>query len=48
MSLALTSLGPFISKIIFLELEDEDLIAKFLTLRTISLTSYLTHLIDEN
>jgi hypothetical protein len=41
-------LGPLISKIIFLELDDDDLIAKFLTFKTISVTSSLTPLIDEN
>ena len=48
MSFALTSLGPFISKIIFFELEEEDFIAKFLTFKTISVTSSLTPLIEEN
>ena len=47
-SFALTSFGPLISKIIFLGLEDEDFIAKFLTFKTISVTSSLTPLIDEN
>ena len=47
-SLALTSFGPFISKIIFLEFDEEDLIAKFLTFKTISVTSSLTPLIEEN
>ena len=48
MSFAFTSLGPFISKIIFLGLEEEDLIAKFFTFKTISVTSSLTPFIDEN
>ena len=47
-SFALTSLGPFISKIIFFELEEEDFIAKFLTFKTMSVTSSLTPLIEEN
>ena len=36
------------SKIIFFEEDEEDLIAKFLTFKTISVTSSLTPLIDEN
>ena len=48
MSLALTSFGPLISNIIFFGLDDEDLIAKFLTFKTISVTSSLTPFIDEN
>ena len=48
MSLALTSFGPLISKIIFFELAEEDFIAKFLTFKTMSVTSSLTPLIDEN
>ena len=47
-SLALTSLGPFISSIIFFGFDEDDLIAKFLTFRPISVTSSLTPLIDEN
>ena len=46
-SLALTSLGPFISRIIFFDPVPVDLIAKFLTFKTISVTSSLTPLIDE-
>ena len=47
-SFALTSFGPLISSTIFLELEDVDLIAKFFTFKTISVTSSLTPLIEEN
>ena len=47
-SLALTSLGPLMSKIIFFGLVEEDFIAKFLTFKTISVTSSLTPLIEEN
>ena len=36
------------SKIIFLELVDDDLIARFFTFKTISVTSSLTPFIDEN
>ena len=36
------------SKIIFFELEEEDLMAKFLTFNTMSVTSSLTPLIEEN
>ena len=36
------------SKIIFFGLEDDDFIAKFFTFKTISVTSSLTPLIDEN
>ena len=41
MSLALTSFGPLMSNIIFFELDDEDLMAKFLTFKTMSVTSSL-------
>tara|TARA_B100000768_G_C11178058_1_gene331714 strand:- start:548 stop:733 length:186 start_codon:yes stop_codon:yes gene_type:complete len=44
----LTSLGPLISKIIFFIPDEDDLIAKFFTFKTISVTSSLTPLIDEN
>ena len=47
-SLAFTSLGPFISKIIFLVPDDDDFIAKFFTFNTMSVTSSLTPFIDEN
>ena len=47
-SFAFTSFGPLMSKIIFFGLEEEDLIAKFLTFNTMSVTSSLTPLIDEN
>ena len=36
------------SKIIFLGLEEDDFIARFLTFKTISVTSSLTPFIDEN
>ena len=45
MSLALTSFGPLMSNIIFFGLDDEDLIAKFLTFKTMSVTSSLTPLL---
>ena len=48
MSFAFTSLGPFISRIIFFGLDEDDLIARFFTFKTISVTSSLTPLIDEN
>ena len=47
-SFAFTSLGPLASKIIFLGEFVEDLSAKFFTFKTISVTSSLTPLIDEN
>ena len=47
-SLALTSFGPFISKIIFFGFDVDDFIAKFLTFNTISVTSSRTPLIEEN
>ena len=47
-SFALTSFGPLISRTIFFELEDDDLIAKFFTFKTMSVTSSLTPLIEEN
>ena len=47
-SFAFTSFGPFASKIIFFGPVDDDLIAKFLTFNTISVTSSLTPLIEEN
>ena len=46
--MAFTSLGPFISKIIFFVLDVDDFIAKFFTFKTISVTSSLTPFIDEN
>ena len=48
MSFAFTSFGPFISSIIFFELDEDDLIARFLTFNTMSVTSSLTPLIEEN
>ena len=48
MSLALTSFGPLMSSTNFFEDVEEDLIAKFFTFKTISVTSSLTPLIEEN
>ena len=47
-SLAFTSLGPLTSKITFLDPLALDFIAKFLTFKTMSVTSSLTPLIEEN
>tara|TARA_A100001015_G_C15022450_1_gene728688 strand:- start:225 stop:374 length:150 start_codon:yes stop_codon:yes gene_type:complete len=48
MSFALISFGPVASRISFFVPVEFSLIAKFLTFNTMSVTSSLTPLIDEN